>query len=180
MPALTHYLVLDFEATCWAGGEQRSEAEIIEFGCVKLLRNGLQEDGDFQSFVRPERHPRLSDYCTRLTGIRQQDVDAAGYFSAVMPKFLEWLGPPAAVTFCAWGSYDRFLMQQSCRFYRLPYPFSTEFVDLRLEFRDRLAGRIVPMPQAMKMLGLADHGPKHSAINDARNAARIWRELLAG
>ncbi|MBL7986629.1 MAG: exonuclease domain-containing protein [Chlorobi bacterium] len=180
MPALTHYLVVDLEATCWAGGERRSEAEIIEFGCVKLLRGGLQEDGEFQSFVRPERHPKLSEYCTRLTGIQQRDVDAAGNFSAVMPRLLEWIGEPTAVTFCAWGSYDRFLMQQSCRFYRLPYPFDPEFIDLRLEFRDRFAGRIVPMPQAMKMLGLESNGPKHSAINDARNAARIWRELLVG
>jgi inhibitor of KinA sporulation pathway (predicted exonuclease) len=45
----------------------------------------------FQSFVRPQRHPRLSAYCRRLTGISQDDVHAAPALDAVLRGYKGWL-----------------------------------------------------------------------------------------
>ena len=76
-------LVVDLEATCDARGFPRAERETIEIGAVLVEPVHLEVVKEFQSFVRPVRHPHLTDYCRELTGIEQHDVDAAPSFPDV-------------------------------------------------------------------------------------------------
>lgn len=46
--------------------------EIIELSCVVVNTQTLQLEGSFQRYCRPTVHPRLTDFCTGLTGISQQ------------------------------------------------------------------------------------------------------------
>jgi 3'-5' exoribonuclease 1 len=85
-PAMTvpqpydYFLVLDVEATCFSGTGFHWPNEIIEWP-VCLLKwvdkgsNGmagtLQKVAEFRSFVRPTWRPKLSPFCTSLTGITQ-------------------------------------------------------------------------------------------------------------
>ena len=78
------YLVVDLEATCDERGRlPREEMETIEIGAVLidgalLMKSGaLESRGEFQCFIRPIRHPVLSEFCRQLTSIRQEDVDQA-------------------------------------------------------------------------------------------------------
>jgi inhibitor of KinA sporulation pathway (predicted exonuclease) len=62
------YLVIDVEATCDdAGAVPGPEMEIIEVGAVFVDGASLEAVEEFQSFVRPVRHPRLTALCTPLT-----------------------------------------------------------------------------------------------------------------
>jgi ERI1 exoribonuclease 2 len=46
--------------------------EIIEVSCVLVDTASLQlRPATFQRYVRPDQHPRLSAFCTELTGISQ-------------------------------------------------------------------------------------------------------------
>ena len=65
--------------------------EIIEIGAVRIDA-ALTIIDEFDSFFRPVVEPKLSQFCTALTTIKQADVDGADMFPAVFARFLEWIG----------------------------------------------------------------------------------------
>jgi inhibitor of KinA sporulation pathway (predicted exonuclease) len=88
----SHFLVLDFEATCERNDPtQRQWSEIIEWPCVLLDATTLQPLAEFQRYVRPTGRPALSTFCTELTGITQEQVDAAEPIEVVRRQFCAWL-----------------------------------------------------------------------------------------
>ena len=67
-----YLLVLDFEATCGNKGYVPKPQEIIEFPCALLnARKGFQIEAIFHEYVRPIQNPKLTTFCTELTGITQ-------------------------------------------------------------------------------------------------------------
>lgn len=56
--------------------------ETIEFGCALTTREGTLLDSK-PFLVRPVRHPHLSNFCRKLTGISQTMVDTAPGFTEV-------------------------------------------------------------------------------------------------
>ncbi len=179
-PRKRFYAVIDFEATCWQGEERRGDAEIIQIGCVKVGMTTRRIIDEFSSYVRPIRYPRLSDYCTRLTGITQHDVDIAPTFVEMLAEFVAWMGRPEEFTFCSWGAYDSFLLRQACRFHRVDYPFDDEYLNIKPIFSEIVSGRGVSLERALEMLGMSFEGRLHSGIDDARNVARVWQTILRG
>ena len=74
-------LVIDVEATTSDDGSlPKREMETIEIGAVLVDLATLATVDEHQTFVRPVRHPRLHPFCTRLTTITQDMVDAAPLF----------------------------------------------------------------------------------------------------
>ena len=55
-----YFLVMDFEATCWDGGQPTTAQEIIEFPAVLVDAVTLENVAEFREFVRPTWNPRLS------------------------------------------------------------------------------------------------------------------------
>ncbi|MCO5557857.1 hypothetical protein L7F22_011429 [Adiantum nelumboides] len=69
-----YVVVIDFEATCDKNMEKLKPQEIIEFPSVLVDCHRLTLGDYFQTYVRPERHPTLTDFCSHLTGIQQEQV----------------------------------------------------------------------------------------------------------
>ena len=91
-------IVIDVEATCWKKGVFSRKKETIEIGAVRLLRDRDESRWpEFQTFVRPRRLPVLSTFCRDLTGITQDEVDAAPTFPEALELFLDWLQPSERV-----------------------------------------------------------------------------------
>jgi len=89
--ALDYLCVLDFEATCNEDGPVPIPQEIIEFPVLLLnIKTGRVED-TFHHYVRPDVHPRLSPFCTSLTGITQDVVDGGICLTAALARHREWL-----------------------------------------------------------------------------------------
>ena len=67
----THFIILDFEATCIKNARLQPQ-EIIEFPARILAYdsqfNSLDFVSEFHSFVRPIIHRKLSPFCTNFTG----------------------------------------------------------------------------------------------------------------
>jgi inhibitor of KinA sporulation pathway (predicted exonuclease) len=73
-----YYLIVDVEATCSNDGVvPRHEMEIIEVGAVMQSSRTFEIESEFRTFIRPVRHPVLTDFCTDLTGITQENVAGA-------------------------------------------------------------------------------------------------------
>ena len=170
-----HYLVIDFEATCCnQGSVPREQMEIIEFGVVMVAATSLEPVAEFQSFVRPVRHPRLTAFCTQLTSITQQQVDTAPAFQAVLPAFTAWLSGFGRCLFSSWGDYDRLQLQQDCTFHRVPYPLDPAHLNLKREMATRHhLDKKLGLAAAVRRAGLQFTGTHHRGIDDAHNIARL-------
>lgn len=87
-----YLLCLDVEATCnEAYGFGEYPNEIIELPCVIYDLDECVEVDHFRTYVRPTHQPVLSDFCCMLTGITQEQVDAAPEFPTalhLLEKFL--------------------------------------------------------------------------------------------
>jgi inhibitor of KinA sporulation pathway (predicted exonuclease) len=173
--AFSRYLVIDFEATCCDRGTvPRHAMEIIEFGAVIAEADDFRIVDEFQSFVKPVRHPRLTPFCTTLTSIRQADVDVAPAFPECIAAFEVWLSRYRDFAFCSWGDYDRTQLQQDCDFHRIHNPISAPHRNVKRLFGER-QGRTKKygLSDAIREAGLAFSGTHHRGIDDARNIARL-------
>jgi hypothetical protein len=81
--------VCDVEATC-AEFDKHYVHEIIEFPVVVVDLEAGEVVDEFHSYVRPTVNTTLSTFCHELTGIKQEQVDAAPTLSEVLHAFEAW------------------------------------------------------------------------------------------
>ncbi|MBW4645422.1 MAG: exonuclease domain-containing protein [Goleter apudmare HA4340-LM2] len=174
-----YFLVIDLEATCCDDGSiPRYKMEIIEIGAVMLNRETWEIDSEWQTFIKPVRYPKLTDFCTQLTTISQQDVENAPKFPEVIASLKNWMESFPNYIFCSWGNYDKTQFMQDCKFHHLPYPFSAEHINIKKEFSAYLVtSKSFGMAQALNHLGMELIGTHHRGIDDARNIAAIYRQM---
>jgi inhibitor of KinA sporulation pathway (predicted exonuclease) len=170
-----HLLVIDLEATCDDQGRvPKGEMEVIEIGAVMVRRETLQPISEYQAFVRPIRHPELTDFCTKLTSIQQRDVDSALPLPEVIRVLKRWLYGFSDVIASSWGDYDHHQLVQDCRLHGIAYPLPGRHVNLKVLFSAaRGATKKFGMAEAMKLAGLPLLGVHHRGIDDARNIAKL-------
>jgi inhibitor of KinA sporulation pathway (predicted exonuclease) len=170
-------IVVDVEATCWKKGVFSRKKETIEIGAVRLLlERAPSKWPEFQTFVRPRRLPRLSSFCRELTGITQENVDAAPTFPEALQSFLKWSQPLPRVVLASWSRYDLWQLDLDLEAHELP-KLAIPFLDVK-----QLARRIVgtrSFEETARELAPDDADmPRHRAIADARRTARILHRLL--
>jgi 3'-5' exoribonuclease 1 len=170
-------VVFDVEATCWKKGVFSRNKEIIEIGAVRLLNDRPPAQWpEFQTFVRPRRLPRLSSFCRELTGITQEDVDAAPSFPEALRLFLDWSRPLEQVILATWSPYDLWQLDLDLEAHGLP-KLGVTFLDVK-----KLAGRTAGTRNFQETARELDPDgialPSHRALADARRTARILNRLL--
>jgi inhibitor of KinA sporulation pathway (predicted exonuclease) len=169
-----YYLVIDLEATCDADQRMpRNETEIIEIGAVLCDGETLQPNTEFQTFVRPVRHPRLTPFCTELTTIRQTDVERAPPFPQAIEQLRRFIDG-RDVLFCSWGEYDRNQFRRDADRHKTRLPLGRDHLNLKEAFR-QVAGdsNRLGNAQALARVGLPTEGTVHRGIDDARNIAKL-------
>lgn len=188
MKQTQYLLVIDLEATCSDDGAvPRQEMEIIEIGAVMLNVANLISVSDptstvystdeFQTFVKPMRHPQLSDFCKSLTSIQQADVDQAPLYQDAIKAMSAWMEGYAVIDeilFCSWGAYDKNQFQQDCIWNGVAYPFADTHCNIK-KLYSRMPGQNKPkgLGKVIKELGWEFMGSHHRGIDDARNIARV-------
>ena len=173
-------IVVDLEATCWEQDSTPERMEIIEIGAVCLITGAETPLSEFSAFVKPTASPLLSEFCTQLTSIQQQDVDSADTFATVFPHFLDWIGEDP-FRLVSWGRYDLDQLRLECKRNDISFPpCFKNHIDLRKMFaRTR---RIAPpsLKAALTLLEIPLVGTHHRALNDAKSAAHIAQKILPG
>ena len=103
-----YFLIIDVEATCCKDNSfPVNEMEMIEIGAVLICADSLTKLDEFSTFIQPQRHPKLTDFCTNLTSITQHNVDHAPYYPEAINTFQNWLGNYHNYLFCSWGEYGK-------------------------------------------------------------------------
>ena len=172
------YIVVDLEATCWENIHDYDRMETIEIGAVELPSAIGTPSREFNRFIRPTEEPNLSDFCKRLTTIRQRDVDKADLFPSVFAEFVAWIGEEQFFL-CSWGAYDLTQFRTDCGRHGVDFPLSFErHINLKKQFARISSKRECGMEQALAQVGLPLLGTHHRGIDDARNIARLGTLVL--
>ncbi|GAB4230391.1 MAG: exonuclease domain-containing protein [Stanieria sp.] len=175
-----YFLVVDLEATCCDYKTiPRREMEIIEVGAVIVEAKELNIISEFQTFIKPIRHPILTDFCQELTTISQEKIDAAPNYFHAIALFKEWLYAYSNFVFRSWGDYDRKQFEQDCQFHQVAYPIAREHINLKKLFstNQELKSKY-GMKQALQLAKIELEGTHHRGIDDARNIAKLMPYIL--
>jgi 3'-5' exoribonuclease 1 len=177
-----HILVVDLEATCCdLKTIPRHQMETIEIGAVMVVRETLETVDEFQTFIKPVRHPILTKFCLELTSITQSQVDTAPDFGTAMSRWQTWLSKFDNAIFGSWGEYDRTQFQQDSKHHQidLPYPVSSNHINLKEMFSTAQGlNKRHGMAQALDLAGIPLTGTHHRGIDDARNISKLLPYIL--
>lgn len=175
-----YYLVVDLEATCCNRETiKRHEMEIIEIGAVMVEAQNLTIIDEFQTFIKPVRHPVLTPFCRSLTSITQAQVDQASEYGEAITLFKRWLSKYPNAVFGSWGDYDRNQFKQDSQFHHLPFPIAYPHINLKQLFSDTQGLRKrYGMAEALQRVGIELVGTHHRGIDDARNIAKLLPFIL--
>lgn len=173
MPEL---VIVDLEATCDTDQRiSRTAMEIIEIGAVRVDLSIMEIVDRFQSYVRPTITPRLTTFCTELTGITQTQVDAAPWFPEACARYSAWLAEARGLmTWASWGNYDKGQFERDCaRTGRADPHEALRHLNLKTAFAKALDVRSCGLGSAYKLLKQEMIGRHHSGLDDAVNIARL-------
>jgi 3'-5' exoribonuclease 1 len=177
-----HILVVDLEATCCdLKTIPRHQMETIEIGAVMVVRETLETVDEFQTFIKPMRHPILTKFCLELTSITQSQVDTAPDFGTAMSTWQTWLSKFDRAIFGSWGKYDRTQFQQDSKHHQidLPYPVSSNHINLKEMFSTAQGlNKRYGMAQALDLAKIPLTGTHHRGIDDARNISKLLPYIL--
>ncbi|MEL7038248.1 MAG: 3'-5' exonuclease [Cyanobacteria bacterium J06592_8] len=175
-------LVIDLEATCCNGNTiPRYEMEIIEIGAVLVETQNLTPVNEFQTFIRPVRHPILTEFCQELTSITQEQVNQAPAYPEAVHNFTAWLSQysDSQIIWGSWGDYDRKQFEQDSQFHHLPFPLGYPHINLKKMFtKSQGLKKRYGMAEALKLVGLPLEGTHHRGIDDTRNIAKLMPYIL--
>ncbi len=174
---LDQIIVIDIESTCWEGDPpEGQESEIIEIGiCPIEVASGNRLENQ-SLIVKPERST-VSEYCTKLTTLTQEQVEKGISFeeacSILKTKYLT-----KERIWASYGDYDRRQFEKLCRSRNIGYPFGTRHINVKSLFAVIHAlPREVGMSEALTSLDLPLEGVHHRAGDDAWSVAGILAEL---
>lgn len=173
-----HLLIVDIEATCWENDPPPGqESEIIEIGiCTLSLESG--EVGEKHSILVHPQRSTVSEFCTTLTTLTQEQVDTGVSFEQAC-QILRDEFDSQNHTWGSWGDYDRKMFVAQCQSFQVEYPFSNRHVNIKKLFRKTFhEKKPMGMAQALARVQLPLTGTHHRGDDDAYNIARIASVIL--
>jgi len=180
-------IVVDFECTC-ERDRRTYPNEIIEFPAILVdIRRGIvDKKRSFHTYVKPWRNPKLTAFCTELTGITQDKVDSAPSMQEAVQMFVKWYQETIPVgsraVFATDGPWDfkNFLFTQAVLRDHVSFPtIFYEYFDVRTTFsRVFNKGDPLKLDAMLKKMKLRFEGSPHCGFDDAFNIARLALEMM--
>ena len=183
-------LIVDFEATCFQGGDvdmpvgwaAAKDQEITEIGAV-IFNIPNREIEAVESFlVRPEGP--MGKFCEELTSLTFADVENKPNLEVTLKEDLKvWcrkhkfdLGQQP---WGSWGDYDRVQLYRECARKGVKYPFARAHYNIKGLFSMLLGeGKGFGVGQALNKLNMEFTGRPHRGVDDARMIAEIFSKIL--
>lgn len=179
-------LVIDLEATCWAASpwqdHEQPPPEIIEVGGAVLDTHTAGIGPTFSWFVKP-RLGQITGYCTELTSITQEQVDAGLTFQEAMLKLEEVQQENRTKAWASWGEWDRTMIYRQCKREsikdrQVAYPMSYQHVNIKLVEALLRGGKQKSLGEALELHGMKFQGRPHRGLDDAVNTAMLFAKLM--
>ncbi|NXX57987.1 ERI2 exoribonuclease, partial [Scopus umbretta] len=175
----------------------------VEFPAVLLNTSTGEIESEFHTYVQPQEHPILSEFCTELTGITQDQVDEGVPLNICLSQFSKWIqkirkekkimfssdipshstSEAKLCTFVTWTDWDLGVcLQYECKRKQLQKPdILNSWIDLKATYRAFYNRKPKGLNGALQDVGIAFAGREHSGLDDSRNTARLaWRLICDG
>lgn len=159
--------------------------EIIEFPILLLDSQGRELERQ-TFYIRPVMYPEISQFCTSLTGITQELVDACGIsledaLEQHVTMLRRYTHNSEEICFCTYGAWDlQIMLQTECqrRGIVLPAMF-LRFINIKQDLaRTFNWPRDKSLMVAMEKLGLKSVGRRHCGMDDCVNTAQVFRLMI--
>jgi inhibitor of KinA sporulation pathway (predicted exonuclease) len=198
---------LDFEATCEDRSDIHEVIEFPSVlykwsfavpskrSRPEFLPSSFEFISEFQQFVKPKNDSVLSEFCKNLTHIRQEQVDAGTSFPEAMSLHYQWLRvnipefETKTVYVVTCGNWDLKTMApveyqiHSMTRDDIPSVY-LQFINIKKDFQALHKGDKKAARQGRSLAGMLSYydlqfvGTPHSGIDDCRNIARIWEQMI--
>ncbi|KAL7547903.1 hypothetical protein ACHAWF_016793 [Thalassiosira exigua] len=147
----------------------------------------------FDSFVRPTLNAQLTAFSVELTGITQDDIDAAPTIDRVIPKYLRWLQSRGLVDgdgnrtgnwcFATWGDVDLMTtLRLELKHKRIDLPRCFDrWINLKDDAVFKRHYRREPrggLRSCVESIGADWEGRAHNGLVDSINTAKIVRHMV--
>jgi inhibitor of KinA sporulation pathway (predicted exonuclease) len=173
-------LIVDLEATCWETREESTKyiSEILEIGVVLFnLQTKLVEKS--QGILVKPVVSHISPFCTQLTTITKELVDAEGVSFPDAYDILVDEYNSRDYPWMSWGAYDKNMFDRQCSRYECQSPMSNLHTNLKVvHAMASKKHRAVGMEAALAELKIPLNGTHHRGIDDALNITKIFQALL--
>lgn len=177
------HIVVDLEMN-GVGKEYKNlgcNMETIEIGAI-MLDDNFQEISSFRTYVKPEYNTRVTSVVSKLTGINYNMLINAPKFNEALKMFSNWcMGVDDDIKIYAWSTndYKQVSKEIKLKHYEISSDESrvylTEWNDFQEEFDVELGfDKQVSLSLALDMAGIDFLGREHSALDDARNTAKLF------
>lgn len=175
---LSKVLVIDVESSCWkTSPPPGQQSEIIEIGISVLDLRKKEIVKSEGIFVKPE-YSEISDFCTELTTITQEQVDTGVSFYRAC-EVLKNLYNSENTTWASWGDYDRVQFERCCKLHKCKYPFGRTHINVKNLFAlSKGLDKEVGVDIALKMMKMPFEGVHHRGVDDSINIAKLFLEIL--
>lgn len=182
-------IILDYETNCTEFGKPDPQ-EITEFPCVvyDVKNDTIDRTKDFRYFIKPVTNIKITDFCTKLTGITQKDVDSGIYFVEALKEHRKWMvsndflknGKLNGCMFVTCGHWDlKTALPNYCKFLNCPVPtYFHNWCNIKIlydKFYGKKSGSMVNM---LHDLNIELEGRHHSGIDDCFNIAKIAQRMI--
>ena len=166
LEAMDDYMVVDLETT----GLDPTWDEIIEFAAAKVENGTIVSE--FQSLVNPGF--QIDEFITELTGITNEMLSAAPGVTAVLPRFLEFVGKETVIAHNA--NFDINFLYDAC-VSNSTTTFSNDFIDtMRLSRRLFRAEAHHRLGDLVERFGIGGE-VEHRALSDVHAAQKCYEYL---
>jgi 3'-5' exoribonuclease 1 len=171
------FVIFDLEATC-DNTDPNWINEVIEIGAVKINQNG-NIISEFSKFAKPQFDTILTEFCTELTSITQDDIDNAEYLDKVLIEFNEW---SKGSILLSWGGYDIRQLKRDIESQKVDIDW-IEMKNRHIDFKRWYSNKNklrkpCGMSKALKLEKLPLDGTHHRGIDDARNISKIFLNYI--
>lgn len=172
-------VVIDLEAQCWKGNPPPGfEKDIIEIGVATVDLYTLKPEKGEGIIVKPSKC-QISEFCTSLTSITQEMVEAEGVpLGKACKRIMEKYSGRRRV-WGSWGNYDRTALYEECYRRDIKFPFSQTHWNIKSMVVPMLDwDREMGLDGAIEELNFEFEGTHHRGVDDAYNTARILAHAL--
>ena len=177
----------DFEFTCGSPAH-RLKSEMLSVGLV-ICDSEHNIIETFYCTARPNRFPKLTSQCKRLTHLTQAEINNSPDSEAVLERVTALMDKYSASELCVWGNFDKPGLVSDRRQhiqFRKPHHNIDAVCSAITDIQDRMV-REMGLPQAVSIEELASvfgyipsNGTFHNALNDAEALFTIHKAVVSG
>ena len=186
-----YIVIVDLEALCWADGEAPQAAhsvrsagsDIIEIGLAVLDTETMEVIDERSIITKPRTALKVSAFCTDLTSLTQEMVDAGEDLDLALAGLAAEFGDCALAS---WGAYDPKQMARAysgrsylngCEGQSRKHPFGDTHYNVRHMAALLTGNGEGDLKATAESLGCWS-GHHHRGVDDARAIAHILARLL--